>query len=118
MSGVQRFGAFVRLDDTGADGLIPVRSLGSEFFHYDKDDQILEGSDSGLRIGIGQRVLVRLAEAVPVTGGLILELIELDGKAPPRGRRAFGKGKPSKRKHVAAKRKHDKIKRKVERRRS
>jgi len=117
ISGVQRFGAFVRLDDTGADGLIPVRSLGSEFFHYDKEDQILEGSDSGLRIGIGQRVLVRLAEAVPVTGGLMLELIELEGKAPPRGRRSFGRGKPSKRKHVAAKKKRDKIKRKVERRR-
>ena len=117
ISGVQRFGAFVRLDETGADGLIPVRSIGSEFFHYDKEEQILEGSDSGLRIGIGQRVVVRLIEAVPVTGGLMLELLELDGKAPPRGRRSFGKGKPSKRKHVAAKNKRDKIKRKVERRR-
>ena len=117
ISGVQRFGAFVRLDDTGADGLIPVRSIGSEFFHYDKEEQILEGSQSGLRIGIGQRVLVRLTEAVPVTGGLMLELLELDGKAPPRGRRSFGKGKPTRRKQGSAKKKSDKIKRKVERRR-
>lgn len=117
ISGVQRFGAFVRLDETGADGLIPVRSLGSEFFHYDKEAQILEGADSGMRIGIGQRVVVRLTEAVPVTGGLMLELLELDGKAPPRGRRSFGKGKPSKRKHGAAKKKREKIKRKVARRR-
>ncbi len=117
ISGVQRFGAFIRLDDTGADGLIPVRSLGSEFFHYHKEDQILEGSDSGLRIGIGQRVLVRLTEAVPVTGGLMLELLELDGKAPPRGRRSFGKGKPTRRRQGSAKKKSDKIKRKVERRR-
>jgi ribonuclease R len=117
ISGVQRFGAFVRLDDTGADGLIPVRSIGSEYFHYDKDAQILEGSDSGLRIGVGQRVLVRLTEAVPVTGGLMLELLELDGKAPPRGRRSFGKGKPSRRKQASARKKRDKVKRKVERRR-
>ena len=117
VSGVQRFGAFVRLDETGADGLIPVRSIGSEYFHYDKDAQILEGSDSGLRIGVGQRVLVRLTEAVPVTGGLMLELLELDGKAPPRGRRSFGKGKPSRRKQASARKKRDKVKRKVERRR-
>ncbi len=117
ISGVQRFGAFVRLDDTGADGLIPVRSIGSEYFHYDKEAQILEGSDSGLRIGVGQRVLVRLTEAVPVTGGLMLELLELDGKAPPRGRRSFGKGKPSRRKQGPAKKKRDKVKRRVERRR-
>ncbi len=117
ISGVQRFGAFVRLDETGADGLIPVRSIGSEYFHYDQEEQILEGSDSGLRIGIGQRVLVRLTEAVPVTGGLMLELLELDGKTPPRGRRSFGKGKPSRRRQGSAKRKSDKIKRKVERRR-
>ena len=117
ISGVQRFGAFVRLDDTGADGLIPVRSIGSEYFHYDKEAQILEGLDSGLRIGVGQRVLVRLTEAVPVTGGLMLELLELDGKAPPRGRRSFGKGKPSRRKQASARKKRDKVKRKVERRR-
>jgi len=117
ISGVQRFGAFVRLDDTGADGLIPVRSVGSEYFHYDKEAQILEGSDSGLRIGVGQRVLVRLTEAVPVTGGLMLELLELDGKAPPRGRRSFGKGKPSRRKQASSRKKRDKVKRKVERRR-
>lgn len=117
ISGVARFGAFVRLDETGADGLIPVRSLGSEFFHFDKEAQVLEGSESGLTIAVGQRVLVRLTEAVPVTGGLMLELLELDGKAPPRGRRSFGKGKPSRRKHVADKKKRDKIKRKVARRR-
>jgi ribonuclease R len=30
-------------------------------------------------------VTVRLAEAVPVTGGLILELLEIEGGALPRG---------------------------------
>ena len=117
VSGVARFGVFVRLDETGADGLIPVRSLGSEFFHFDKEAQVLEGSESRMTIAIGQRVVVRLTEAVPVTGGLMLELLELDGKTPPRGRRSFGKGKPTRRKHAAAKSKRDKIKRKVSRRR-
>lgn len=117
ISGVQRFGAFVRLDETGADGLIPVRSIGSEFFHYDKENQVLEGADTGLTIHVGQRVVVRLTEAVPVTGGLMLELLEIDGKSPPRGRRGGGRGKPTRRKYGSAKKKRDKIKRKVERRR-
>ena len=81
ISGIQRFGAFVKLDETGADGLIPIRALGREYFHFDREAQTLEGSDTGLIIGLGQRVLVRLAEAVPVTGGLMLELLELDGAA-------------------------------------
>ena len=76
---------FVKLDETGADGLIPIRSLGREYFHFDRDAGTLMGSDTGLTIGIGQRVAVRLAEAVPVTGGLELELLSLEDKALPRG---------------------------------
>jgi len=85
ISGVQRFGAFVKLDETGADGLIPVRSIGNEFFHYDRDAQTLMGSDTGTIIALGQRVLVRLVEAAPVTGGLILELLEIEGGGVARG---------------------------------
>ena len=118
ISGVQNFGAFVRLDETGADGLLPVRALGREFFHYDRDAQTLMGSDTGVMIGIGQRVLVRLTEAVPVTGGLILELLELEGKALPQGSgkgRKGGKGKAmSKRRKARA---SAKKKRKVDRKR-
>ncbi len=101
ISGVQAFGVFVRLDDTGADGLVPVRSLGQEYFRFEKDAQMLVGTDTGVEIGLGQRVTVRLAEAVPVTGGLVLELTGLEGE-PMRGRtagRPAGKrGKPAKRK--------------------
>ncbi|GLK63261.1 ribonuclease R [Paracoccus kondratievae] len=93
VSGVQRFGAFVRLDETGADGLLPIREIGREYFHYDPDAQVLMGSETGLEIGIGQRVTVRLSEAVPVTGGLMLELLEVEGRPLPQsGRRGAGKG--------------------------
>ena len=61
VSGVQRFGLFVKLDETGADGLVPIRSVGREFFHYDQNSQTLMGADTGLTIGLGQRVTVRLA---------------------------------------------------------
>ncbi len=91
VSGVQRFGLFVKLDETGADGLIPIRDIGREYFHYDNVAQTLMGADTGLTIGIGARVTVRLAEAVPVTGGLLLELLEIDERALPgavKGRRS------------------------------
>ena len=112
ISGIPRFGAFVKLDETGADGLIPVRSLGSEFFHFDAGDQTLQGSDTGLTLGLGQRVTVRLAEAVPVTGGLMLELIEVDGKAPKRGPRPQRRGGPARRKATKAASKKRKVTRK------
>ncbi|NHF73900.1 ribonuclease R [Paracoccus xiamenensis] len=93
ISGVQKFGAFVKLDETGADGLIPIREIGNEYFHHDREAQQLIGAETGLEIGIGQRVLVRLAEASPLTGGLILELLELEGSAiaqRPKTRRGRG----------------------------
>ncbi|SFJ08702.1 ribonuclease R [Jannaschia pohangensis] len=104
ISGVQAFGVFVKLDETGADGLIPVRSLGAEYFRFDRDDQVLTGTDSGMVIGLGQRVTVRLAEAIPVTGGLVLELLSLEGEPMrPRGRPKSGKrGGPPKRKFKKA----------------
>lgn len=94
VSGVTRFGLFVRLTETGADGLIPIRSVGREFFHYDPKTETLMGADSGLVIGMGQRVLVRLAEAVPVTGGLVLELVEIEGRGIPAGASAR-RGRPA-----------------------
>ncbi len=115
ISGIARFGAFVKMDETGADGLVPVRSLGREFFHFDREAGTLMGSDTGLIIAIGQRVTVRLTEATPVTGGLELELLSLDDQALPRGRGPAKRG--TRRKAASTKRKKDKIKRKVERKR-
>jgi ribonuclease R len=85
ISGVQRFGLFVKLDETGADVLVPVRSLGAEFFHFDARSQTLMGADSGQVIGAGQRALVRLAEVTPETGGLTGELVSLDDRLMARG---------------------------------
>lgn len=116
VSGITRFGAFVKLDETGADGLIPMRELGHEYFHFDRDAQTLIGADTGLTIGLGQPVTVRLIEAAPVTGGLRLELLSLEGKPLPR-RPSRGRGKPTRRKPAAAKKKAAKTGRKVTRKR-
>ncbi|MCK8483486.1 ribonuclease R [Aliiroseovarius sp. S2029] len=114
VSGIARFGLFVKLDETGADGLVPISSLGNEYFRHDRDEQVLVGERSGLVIGLGQRVTVRLAEAIPTTGGLTLELLNIEGRklAPAKTRKT---GKSSPRKPMRSKRKTAKTKKKVKR---
>jgi ribonuclease R len=85
ISGVTRAGLFVKLTDTGADGLIPIRTLGTEYFNYDETRHALVGSRSGAMHRLGDVVDVRLVEAVPVAGALRFELLS-EGAAPARGR--------------------------------
>jgi ribonuclease R len=89
ISGVTRSGLFVKLDDTGADGLIPIRTIGSEYFNYDETRHALIGSRSGTMYRLGDVVDVRLVEAAPVAGALRFELLS-GGQAIPRGRKRDG----------------------------
>jgi ribonuclease R len=86
ISGVTRAGLFVKLADTGADGLIPIRTLGTEYFNFDETRHALVGSRSGAMHRLGDVVDVRLVEAAPVAGALRFELLS-EGQAPSRGRR-------------------------------
>ena len=86
ISGVTRAGLFVKLTDTGADGLIPIRTLGTEYFNYDETRHALVGSRSGAMHRLGDVVEVRLVEAAPVAGALRFELLS-EGNVPSRGRK-------------------------------
>ncbi|WP_293332128.1 ribonuclease R [Parvibaculum sp.] len=113
ISGVTRFGLFVKLDDTGADGFIPVSTLGRDFFHHDEIIHALVGERTRHAYRLGDIVRVRLAEAVPVTGGLRFELLEGGGEAPPnagkgagsRSRAPSGRGGPARGKYGKSSRK-------------
>ncbi len=76
VSGVQRFGLFIKLNETGADGLVPVSSIGDDYYQHDEDRGALIGRRSGKIFRLGQPVTVRLEEAVPLTGGLRFTLLE------------------------------------------
>ncbi|MGH6879233.1 MAG: ribonuclease R [Rhizomicrobium sp.] len=76
ITGVTRFGLFVRLKETGADGLIPIRTIGAEYFRHDERSHALVGERSGAAWRLGDMVTVRLREAAPLTGGLRFELVE------------------------------------------
>ncbi|MBX9651920.1 MAG: ribonuclease R [Xanthobacteraceae bacterium] len=95
ISGVTRAGLFVKLSDTGADGLIPIRTLGTEYFNYDETRHALVGTRSGAMHRLGDVVDVRLVEAAPVAGALRFELLS-EGQSIPRGRKRDGSTAPTK----------------------
>jgi len=75
ISGVTKFGLFVKLSDTGADGFIPAATLGNDFFRFDEKLHALIGSRSGETHRLGDVVEVKLIEAAPFAGALRFELL-------------------------------------------
>jgi ribonuclease R len=75
ISGVTRAGLFVKLDETGADGFIPARTIGHEYFRYEEAMHAMVGNRSGETHRLGDRVTVKLVEAAPVAGALRFELL-------------------------------------------
>ncbi len=73
--GVTRFGLFVKLTDTGADGIVPVSTLGDDYYIHDDVQHALIGERSGARWRLGTSVEVELAEAMPITGGLVFKML-------------------------------------------
>ncbi len=75
VSGCERFGLFVTLDETHAEGLVPVRALGSEWFAYDDARMTLTGEESGETWGLGRRVLVEVTGTNVPRGQIDLALV-------------------------------------------
>jgi len=87
ISGVTRAGLFVKLEDTGADGFVPARTLGAEYYQYDESRQAMIGTRSGAMHRLGDVVEVRLVEAAPVAGALRFELLSNGSRREPPARK-------------------------------
>ena len=102
ISSVTRFGLFISVDGSGADGLIPIRNIGQEFFRHDEGRQLLIGERTGETYGLGDRLRVKLVEASVATGGLLFDIVDViervERLALPRGDRG---GRPPPRRPVA-----------------
>jgi ribonuclease R len=93
ITGVQNFGFFATVDGIGGDGLVPVSSLGSDYFRYEEESRRLVGERTGEEYRPGMKLKLRLAEANPISGALRFELPEGGSFAPRRGRgRGSGDG--------------------------
>lgn len=81
VSWIDQMGVFVRLDDTGAEGLVRLKGLGGEWWDLDERSLKLTGSSTGRTIEMGDRMVVEVAGADVVRGHLDFTLVHV-GPAP------------------------------------
>ena len=106
ISGVTRFGLFVRLDHTGADGLIPIGTLPNDYYDHDERLHALVGRRTRTQFRLGEAVQVCLVEADALTASTLFTLAGTGSgpvvpgtgqlrrrPAPGHGRAATGRGK-------------------------
>ncbi len=91
VGGVTKSGLFVALPAYGADGFIPISTLGMDYFIYDEAHQALSGEKTGLGYRLGDSVKVKLVEAIPLAGALRFEMVS-EGRQMPTAVRSFHKG--------------------------
>ena len=92
ISGVTKSGLFVQLPQFGADGFIPVSSLGDDYYVYDETARSLFGERSGKGYQLADRVEVRLVEVAPMAGAMRFEMLSAP-KPLPGSKRSFHKAK-------------------------
>nr|WP_324827402.1 VacB/RNase II family 3'-5' exoribonuclease [Qipengyuania sp. Z2] len=102
ITGVQAFGFFATIEKLGGDGLVPVSTLGREYFRYDEAAKKLVGESTGTEYATGDRLRLKLAEANALTGALKFEVPDADGS--PIERR--GQRPPPKKASGAPRQKH------------
>lgn len=102
ISSVTSFGVFVSLDESGADGIVPMRHLPRDFYIYDEKRHALIGRDSGRTYRLMDRVIVRLVEADPMRASTVFDMVTgsdesshetREGQRQHRGDRRDGHGK-------------------------
>jgi ribonuclease R len=105
ISGVTRAGLFVELDETGADGFIPARTIGEEYFRFEEGARAFVARSATYRLG--DPIIVELVEAAPVAGALRFKIVSQHlgppGRTPkkprhsPRQQPKFARGRKSRR---------------------
>ena len=90
--GVTRAGLFIELEETGADGFVPISTIGDDYFRYEEDRHRIVGERTGETFSLGAAVEVRLVEALPFAGAMRFEIVS-DGtidrqEQSARGRRS------------------------------
>ena len=96
VTGVARFGLFVRMPDSGTDGLVPLANLPMGHWRLDRSGQRLASRHTRRGFGFGDEVNVRLVEADPIGARLVFR-IEDDSSSPVRSGRRIGRRRAGRR---------------------
>jgi len=90
INGVTRAGLFVTLNETGADGFVPISHLGDDYFVYDEVAHSVRGEHTGMIFQMGDAVEVKLVEVAPLAGALRFEMLSegREDKSLPRSKRS------------------------------
>ncbi len=78
INGVTRFGLFVTLDEIGADGLVPIRTLPQDYYVHDEEQHALIGRKTRRIFRLGARVKIRVIEAEKLSGSTVFELVDAE----------------------------------------
>ena len=93
---VATFGAFVELEDSGIDGLLPLRHLPRDYYKVDPVKGVITGMDTRMTLRTGDTVTVMIEDVSPLKATLTLVYVD-DGKpvaaGDRRGRPSGGRGK-------------------------
>lgn len=87
ITGIGNAGIFAQIEDMGAEGLIPLTSMPSDFYQIPDGNLEIIGEHRGLHLRMGDPMKGRLMEASPISGGLIFKFID-----PEDGEDYFTKG--------------------------
>jgi len=75
ITSVTRFGLFVALDENGADGLVPMRSLPDDYYIHDESQHALIGRKSGRIYRLGAPLTIKIMEAEGYTGSSLFAVV-------------------------------------------
>ncbi|MEZ5811508.1 MAG: ribonuclease R [Rhizobiaceae bacterium] len=96
IAGVVNAGLFVQLQHFGADGFVPVSTLGDDYYVYDETAHALTGQRSGAGYRLGDMVEVRLVDVAPMAGSIQFEMLS-EPRPMPASVRSHHKGKTGRR---------------------
>jgi len=97
---VTHFGLFVTLEESGADGLVPIRRLPRDYYIHDEKRHTLTGKKYGRSYRLSQPVIVRLLEADPLCGKITFKIVETSDKKSL-GKRRRDKNKKDKKNRLS-----------------
>lgn len=73
--GVNRFGLFIEVDETGAQGFLPKTNLGRDTFYFDEDNHRLFGKRTKAAYQLGGIVKAKLIQADTLSSSLVFTLL-------------------------------------------